>query len=467
MRPTESLAQPAAPPGAGWRRALLAALACATVLAIVALRAPHRQGNALFVSDGFGYYVYLPSLIIDRDLDLSNQIARQPDQVRQDFYAIQPQTGRPGNPFQVGCALLWLPFFVAAHAAVALLNGLGMNLTRDGFGLAYELPVYLGSFAYGLAGLYFTWKLLEELWGRAVAGTATALTALATGAAAYLWFEPDMCHVVSLALIALLFYRLHRIHQAQDRRPGAWAVVGALCGLIVAVRATDVFVGAAVAWVAAAAFLDRTSGRLAVRWGELGKCFGAFTAVALACFAPQLIVWQVLYGQPFLVPSSTNYQRMDWLRPDLLGLFFSLKRGLFTWTPVLLPAAAGLLVGLWKGPAPVRYGTLVLALAVYFDSCLPQWWIGCSFSERRLVDYSVVFALGLGCLLSLRPAWASSYAVYGAALGLIAFNWVLMFRYFTHDLPEYGDITWGQLVAETLDFPLRLARRFLSRGAAV
>ena len=40
------------------------------LLVIVFARAPLRQiPDALFVSDGFGYYIYLPSLILDGDLD--------------------------------------------------------------------------------------------------------------------------------------------------------------------------------------------------------------------------------------------------------------------------------------------------------------------------------------------------------------------------------------------------------------
>jgi hypothetical protein len=142
---------------------------------IIAGRASHRKDGALFVSDGFGYYIYFPSLIINGDLDLSKQLSHQEGQQVQQFYDIQPATSLPGNPFQVGCALLWLPFFLAAHASVCGLNLLGMNIPRDGFGMAYELPVYCGSFVYGLLGLYYTRKLLAELWGMPVSTMVTAL----------------------------------------------------------------------------------------------------------------------------------------------------------------------------------------------------------------------------------------------------------------------------------------------------
>jgi hypothetical protein len=274
-----------------------------------------------------------------------------------------------------------------------------------------------------------------------------------------------MCHIVSLALIAVLFYRLHRIYQARDRRTGSWAVAGALCGLIVAVRATDLFVGVAIVWVGLAVFVSRSFGKRIVQWRELSRCLAAFTATAFVCFLPQLLVWKVLYGQFFVVPSSTNYERMRWLEPDLFGYFFSLKRGLFIWTPVLLPAVVGLLLAWWREPAIVRYASLVLALAIYFNSSVPSWWVGCSFSERRMVDYGVIFALGLGYLLSLRRTLATNYRMCALALFLIVFNVVLMSRYFMHDLPEYGDVSGKQLYVDTFEFPLRVVLRIFTGGA--
>src|SRR5262245_40054990 len=105
-----------------------AALSLALLLLIVFIRAPHRRiPSSLFVADGFGYYIYLPPLVIDGDLELSNQLLHQEDQPDQPWYRIVPQTGRPSNCFQIGCAVLWAPFFLASHLVVTSLNRVGVD----------------------------------------------------------------------------------------------------------------------------------------------------------------------------------------------------------------------------------------------------------------------------------------------------------------------------------------------------
>ncbi len=60
------------------RQWLFAALSTILLLAIVFARAPFREiPDSLFVSDGFGDDIYLPSFFIDGDLEFSNQLLHQ------------------------------------------------------------------------------------------------------------------------------------------------------------------------------------------------------------------------------------------------------------------------------------------------------------------------------------------------------------------------------------------------------
>lgn len=435
-----------------WFIVLLACGSFGLLLAIALARTPHRQNGALFVSDGFGYYIYLPSIIIDGDLDLSNQIAHQPDQESQGFYRISPATGLRGNPFQVGCALFWSPFFLAARAAAKGLSLMGFSVPMDGFGLIYELPVYCGAFLYGLVGVFYIYRLLKELWGGSVAWFTTLYIALATPIAAYLWFEPDMSHGLSMALIAMLFYYLHRAQATENRNAGTWAFLGFLVGAIALVRAPDGLVSLAAAYVALTVVRRDAPTRPPASLCQILTCSSSFIVAMGLAFLPQMLVWKTLYGGYLLIPSSTNYERMNWFQPDFLGYLFSARRGILIWTPLFIPALIGAIAGVWKGPPIMRYALLVLFAAVYFNCSLPVWWVGCSFSERRIVDYTVLFALGLGYLLSLRPALSSRYAFHAVAVCLCLFNWTLMVRYFTHELPEYGEVSFNDLFLGTVAF---------------
>jgi hypothetical protein len=448
-----------------WRKKSLSLVALAAALGlllmIVAARAPNRKPGALFVSDGFGYYIYLPSVIIDGDLDLTNQIAHQSDQQEHDFYRVNPATGLPGNPFQVGCALLWSPFFLAAHAISRSLSALGFNVPTDGFGWIYELTVYCGAFLYGCVGLFYIYRLLKDLWGQSVAGMATFYLALASPLAAYLWFEPDMPHALSMTLIAMLFYYLHRVWATDNRSWAMWAFLGVLVGLIAAVRAPDGLVVLAVVCVAVSFLRGSSPSRSPASWSQALRCGIAFSVAMGLAFLPQLLVWKTLYGGFVQIPSGTNYEHMNWSQPDVVGYLFSTRRGILLWTPVFIPAVLGAVLGIWKGPPILRYAVLVLLAAIYFNCSVPKWWAGCSFSERRIVDYSVLFALGLGYLLSLRPALASRYALHAVGLCLCLFNWVLMVRYFTHELPEYGDVSFNELFVGTFNFVARKLGKFV------
>jgi hypothetical protein len=453
-------------PRAPWGRflrmlaALLAAFVLMLVIALARLRL-QKQSDALFVSDPFGYYVYLPSLVIDGDLDLANQFAGQPEQKDHDFYQVIPKTGKVGNPFQVGCAMMWSGFFLLAHGNVLLLRFFGWDIPADGFGLYYELPVYCGIFLLGLVGVFYIYRLVSDLWGQRVGTAATAAIVLASPLAAYLWFDPAISHSTSMCLISMLFYYLHLAHRGQDLRPLIWARIGALCGLIVATRATDIFVGFAVAWIGLSVAFQPTAAGLRPAARRIAGAVASLFATAFLFFLPQMLAWKVIYGHFLVVPQGTGYTEQSWWKPELIDLLFSSRRSLFAWSPLLLVACAGLVLGVVKRQARLICGLLIVLMAAYFISSAPRWWAGCDFGMRRMVDYSVIFALGLGYLFHQYPSLYTRTVFRTMLVLLVAFNWILMVRYFTHDLPEWGYVSWYNLYARTLSYPFRMVAKLM------
>src|SRR5207244_603669 len=59
--------------------------------------------------DGVGYYAYVRSWLIDRDIDFTNEY-RDFDPRRQ-WLEKKTAIGRVENPFSIGPAVLWIPFF--------------------------------------------------------------------------------------------------------------------------------------------------------------------------------------------------------------------------------------------------------------------------------------------------------------------------------------------------------------------
>jgi hypothetical protein len=435
------------------------------LLGIAWARAPFRGlPEALFVCDGFGYYMYLPSIVIDGDLDFANEIAAHPGQLDHTFYQVVPATGLPANPFPVGCAVIWAPVFLLAHLFWSVLHYLGLPVRLDGYGWGYELPVYVASFSFGLLGVWYLHRLLRELWGGQVASWATGYVVLASATAAYLWFEPDMSHIVSMTVIAMLTYYLHRAYRENIRRWTYWAWLGLLMGLVILLRPPNGLVGVAVLWVGAHIFLADRSWRALLQRDFL-QSLAACVLVTAICLVPQLLVWKILFGSYLAMPTGTTYSRIHWTTPHLWSFLFSTNHGLFSWTPMILIAVVGLLLGLRYGPPALKFMLPVLVLSVYFNSAMPNWWSDSSFGQRRMVDFTVLFALGLGYLFHCCPWLMSRWGPRVVGMVLIAFNWVLIVRYFSRQMAEMGEITWHDLIVGTAAFPFVVVRNYLTGSA--
>lgn len=130
-------------PWPSWRDGNRQRLALAAVAGLLALG--HLTGVALTTGlsgplvqgDARSYFAYLPSLVLDGDLDLTNQFeVLQPEQhadVR--GYPYGPGLeGRAANPFPVGPALLWLPGYVLGLVVDRGLAILGMAPLPLGYG---------------------------------------------------------------------------------------------------------------------------------------------------------------------------------------------------------------------------------------------------------------------------------------------------------------------------------------------
>jgi hypothetical protein len=438
----------------GWLRftRLQVVLALLLLLGIVFIRAPFRKvPDALFVSDGFGYYIYLPSVVIDRDLDLSNQLQRLPAEGSKAYFAVSPVTGRAVNSFAIGCAVLWLPFFLLAHLAVSGLALLGAPVATNGFGFPYELPVYVGSFLYGLLGVYLTGKLLARLYPEALGRVCLFAILFATPLAYYLWYEPDMSHVVSVFLIAAYVHRLALIYDGREERPAAWIVLGLLLGLVALIRPYNGLLALTTLPVARAVAAAQPSRPAA--WRRQAALLAICGLAAIAVFLPQSVTWMILYGRPLVAPTASGYDTMTWSKPDFLGFALSM----FPFAPLLLPAVVGLiwpqllraLAPRWRErgapEAAPAFATaigpwllLTIAGAFYIGACKDFPFAGDSYGQRTMVDWSPLFALGLAQIAACSGSLWRRRSTGAVLLGLALLNGILTVLYVLHRLPDYG-----------------------------
>ncbi len=404
-------------------RSVIAATAAAGLAAYVFVYAT-GLAPAPIRSDGFSYYVYLPSWFLYHDTTLEAVAA---DCCGGEFPASTaiirwPGTHRWVNAHPIGVAVMQAPFFALAHALTRW-----TNLSPDGFTLYYQHAAGLAGLFWTVAGLWILGAVLRRHFTADVAAATLVTLAFGTNLFHYATFDSSYSHPYSFFLFAAFLDVVDRWDR--DRRPWIAALAGLIAGLILLVRHTNVLL-----LICFAPVLRRD-----IRRGAI------LCAVSLLTIAPQLAIYYQATGRPIV--SSYGELGFDFASPRILGVLFSTQKGLFFWSPLLLLAGAGFAM-LARSPGSVRRFLLPAVVFLAADTYLiASWWdwqFGASFGHRGFVDGLPLFAIGLAAFY--RWAFAASarrHVVTALVAGAIALNLFQMAQYWNRVLP-FSDTTWAQ-----------------------
>lgn len=393
------------------------------VLAVLYLQ-PQRVA-----SDGIFYFAPLHSMVVDGDLDFENEyrvLGAQPG------YFQRTPTGRLPNNYSIGPAILWLPFYLPAHALALL------GLYRPtGFGYPYFTAVATGTAVLGFLGVVCVFRLVRAYFEPRIALLVALMTWLATFHVWYMVFEPSMSHAPAMASVAAFLLLTHR----GIRGERSFALAGALGGLVALARWQNVL------------FLPVA---LLTSYREFGRPRSreiAAAAVAfLVVFLPQAIYWRLLYGSFLLVPQGGGY--IDWTAPELSAVLLSSRHGLLSWAPVLWLALAGW-PGLVRRTGALGWGLTLSTLAAwYVNASVYDWWAGASYGSRRFDGALPGFALGLAVTLSWLAPRVQKRPLAVIAMGLfplLIWNAMLMGVYFTGAIPPDGPASFRRAASDGID----------------
>lgn len=405
-------------------------LLAAALLASLVLVTP-RIGE----SDAIEYFSYLPSVLLDGDLDFTNQYTRfyLEDPVgragfKETFLDRSTATGLKLNFGPIGSAVLWAPIYLATHAIVR----------GDGMSQPYRTAVTFASALYGIVGLFLCYRLARKYQAPFPSFAAVAALWWATPVSYYLYIAPGMSHACSLFAVALFFTFGY---WASRGGVGRWAVWGASCGLMTLVYEMNLFFSVA---TLVAALSPRLEAGLAGR----SKRLAAFGATALAVFSPQFVVYQILNGRPLPSPHVGN--KMEWLSPHFFQVLFSPEHGLFFWSPILLLCLAFGLVFLKRE----REAGLALLLGflsqVYLCGAVDSWTQAGAFGSRRFVGATAIFVVwGAAAFAALEPRIKRSGVVALASV-LMLWNVSLMMQ-FGLGIMNRDRLEWRQIARNQVD----------------
>ena len=123
-------------------------------------------------------------------------------------------------------------------------------------------------------------------------------------------------------------------------------------------------------------------------------------------------------------------------------MLFSVQKGVFFWSPLLLAALAGLVFspGLARN---VRLGGLLFLVAnTYLIASWWDWQFGGSYGHRGFVDGFPIFAIGLAGFFQWAAASATRRSLVTiCATVAIALSVVQMIQYWNRVMPM-SDTTW-------------------------
>ncbi len=379
-------------------------------------------------SGGNYYYSYLASVVIDHDLDFSNQVQQFPHlQYNKSMFHYEKQvvptltpTGKISNEVAVGAALFWLPFFLLGHALVLVVNAVGAHLTTNGWSSIEQIITMFGSILYSTLGLYVVYTFARTWYSRTISLIATLSILFGFATIHYVMVEPSYAHGLTILTVGLFITYFYR--HSRDNSWKKWITLGALTGMMMLSRWQEGFFTI----IPLAYYLyDFAQGKeKKVTFFLKGIMY---VLSALIVFIPQLIVWNSVYGVSYKLPQGVPLI-FDFVHPLISEFLFSFQHSLLITTPIILLSLFGLHYFRKKEPAFSMTLVLALLIHVYVNSSLIELG-GNAFGARRMIDSVIIFAVFLAALLD-RLQHTSWFIPTLCFIGvLIAYNLLYMLEY--------------------------------------
>jgi hypothetical protein len=406
--------------------------------------------------DGVGYYAFARALLIQHNLDFAPDYEHANEGFRgarldaagapkKEF---RTANGHLDNHFTVGPAMLWTPFLLIAHAGVLTARALGAHVSADGFSLPYLLAMASGTLLYGFAALLLSYRVACRFVAERWALFATIAIWWASSLPVYVYFNPSWSHAHSAFTVALFFW--YWLRTRGKRKVAQWFTLALIGGLMMNIYYPNALLLALLipeALVDYRAALQRLNGNSQKVVASLFGCHFLFCAVVLVSLLPTFLTRYFVYGG-FLETGYIPVSQWAWRSPCFLALLFSANHGLFSWTPLLLIATAGLFLFWRRFPAIGISVICVLVVFYYFMASYPDWAGISSYGNRFFVSLTVFFVLGLAVALDALASHFRSRAVASAWLGaalsiFIIWNLGLIFQWGAHLIPARGPVSWS------------------------
>lgn len=373
-------------------------------------------GQAVY-GDGIYYYAYTRSLVKDRDLHFENEFEHRygPD-TNNNILEIEPSEFSPDTPtnyvsnkYPIGAGLLWIPAFSIAEIVANIINRFDSNFPNTGYSNIYQISVGLFNISMVVLGFIILYKTLLLFFKKTVSTISILAVSLGSNIFYYSAIDAINSHPLSFLFGTIYFYVLFRGNKFKEK----FIILGFVSGILALIRTQDIiFIAFTIIYL------------LFSKYSLKEKLVNLLTSnlVFIAVFTIQMLVWKIIYGSYLALPYISGNEGFDFLKPHFLEVLFSLKIGLFIWTPFYLISVIGLIISYKKIPKIVP---LFIVAQIYLISSWSGWSQGESFGIRMLISILPLFCIGFAQLIQKLKL---KYSV-GLTILLIIFNFTAIFYF--------------------------------------
>ncbi len=403
----------------------------------------HNQKYNTIVSDGKGYYAYLPAIFIYNDLNFGfNQTVEKFDHPETWYtdYRYKLDKKRIFTKYYVGTAIAYSPFFLIAHGW-----SLMMGWQADGYTAIYHGSVLIAALFYMAITFIFMGKILDFFsinhWAKVLCILGVYF---GTNWFYYTTWEASLSHVYSAGVISAFFYSAIIFTKNTTSKWGI--VIGVLLGFIVLLRPLNILV---------VMFLPLFHQRFSDFLRRMKSLFGKPLVLSLSflsffvVLSIQFIIYKIQIDQWYIYAYLN--EGFNFLQPHFFDFLLSIRKGFFVYTPLFLLSMIGLVFWFRYNSFQAFWWIITMIILVYILSSWHMWWYGGTFGTRVLIEYYIIWIIPLAILFQRTRSYVKMIFVIVACL--FVFNGVLQQYQYRKGIIHYEDMNW-QMYKDAFLYPI-------------
>ena len=400
-----------------------------TVFIIIIESGYWKKPYKVIRADVAGYYAYLPSLFIYKDITTETI----PIEVRKKvLWALPAPNGTPVFKFTMGMSILYAPFFFLAH-----LYALASGDTSMGFGAPYQFALIMSSFIFLIIGLVYLRKLLKRYFSDKVTAVTLVVVTAGTNLLYYSALRATVTHTYNFALFTLFIY--YTIQWYKNPGVKISVILGLLSGIISLVRPSNTLIVLFFIFYGLKSGEDRKN-RIALFLKQY-KNILIILFFTFLVWVPQVYYWKTLTGK-FFYYSYTSDEGFFFGNPQIISSLFSYHNGWLLYTPLMALALAGIPLLYFRHRDFFRPVTIFMVVFIYVLSSWWCWWF-VGFGNRAYIESYALLAFPFAELLTAineNRRKLLRFAFYLMTAFLLFLNSFQVWQY-SHNMGHYDGMT--------------------------